>query len=181
VANKEVIQLKMVFKLLAFISLFGIVLFGSIQSSAQAEEGKMKITHYQVLTQDEDGKQVAVHFDNQKSFKDYVDKHPVKAKKFVFPAAKIYSTLYEHINGGGWSIQAYANVMTNLAGNANDAISSVRTHPHGNYTYLYIDANGRGNALALANNGGLYNLLGPVGDGSRTWNDEVSSVLVRSN
>ncbi|MFN2744284.1 MULTISPECIES: hypothetical protein [Bacillus] len=173
--------MKIAVRLLAFLSLFGLVLFGSVQHSAQAKEGNKKISHYQVLTQDEDGTQTAVSFNNKIAFDQYVKQHPVKPKHKFFPADRIYSTLYENINGGGWSIQAYANVMTNLAGNANDAVSSVRTHPHGNYTYVYIDANGGGNALALANTGGLYNLLGPVGDGSRTWNDEVSSVLVRSN
>ncbi|MDA1476412.1 hypothetical protein [Bacillus changyiensis] len=173
--------MKFAVRLLALLSLLGITLFGTMNSQAQAQEVGAKVSHYQVYTQDDSGKQISIDFDNKRTFNQYLKTHPVKPKNKFSLAAPIYSTLYEHTNGGGWSVRAYANVMTNLAGNANDAVSSVRTHPHGNYTYVYIHANGGGNALALANTGGLYNLLGPVGDGSKTWNDEVSSVLVRSN
>ncbi|MDF9450238.1 hypothetical protein [Bacillus toyonensis] len=43
-------------------------------------------------------------------------------------------------------------------------------------------ANAQGRGLALANTGAVYNLTNySMGDGARTWNDEASSTIVKSN
>jgi hypothetical protein len=162
----------------AFIA--GVIVFGVSSVGVHAQPVTKKGAPYQVLTHDKNGKQISIGFQTKSEFEKYIADHPVKAKSQVGAKTVIRSTFYEHINGGGWSFTASANV--HFGGAYNDNVSSVRTHPYGNYTYIYEHANGGGYALALGNTGALYNLTDiAMGDGVRNWNDEASSALVRSN
>ena len=50
------------------------------------------------------------------------------------------------------------------------------------YTMIYEHNNAQGRALAIVNNGKYLNLTDvSMGDGERTWNDQVSSATVKAN
>ncbi|PEN88566.1 hypothetical protein CN553_23430 [Bacillus cereus] len=144
---------------------------------------------YQVVTPGENNeKPVTVGFDTQKEFESYVKKHPVSpnlTKTFQL-SSQIYSTFYydTDLQGAKFTVNATRNpvVITNFSGTNNDAVSSILTHPFGNYTMIYEHNNAQGRALAIVNNGKYLNLTNiSMGDGERTWNDQVSSATVKAN
>ncbi|SMO57585.1 hypothetical protein [Melghirimyces algeriensis] len=155
----------------------------SPMSGSQVDAATTESTpSYQVLKQNAKGKQVSLEFKSKAAFEKYLREHPVKGKFSI--QEQIRSVFYEHKDGRGWSFNVDASrnptVIFNF-GQFNDQVSSIRTHSHGNYTIIYEHINAQGRALALANTGALYNLVSPMGDGERTWNDEASSAIVRSN
>ncbi|MDR6224518.1 hypothetical protein [Desmospora profundinema] len=173
--------MKKAFQSFVAVLLMGCMVFGGLDGHVEAKTEE--IPRYQVLTHDSNGKQISIGFNTKETFDRYIKTHPVHPKGPVKPYGPIFSTFYEHENGQGWQFSIDASnppIVTNFMGYHNDNVSSVRTHPQGNYTYLYEHHNAKGYALAIANNGGLYNLNGRMGDGRRTWNDEASSTIVRS-
>lgn len=122
-------------------------------------------------------------FTNKTDFETYLQAHPIQGSK-IPSLSPIYSTFYVDFNGQGANLPINASknpsIITNLTSTFNDKISSLRTHSYGDYTIIYQNTNGQGYGLAFPNNGYLYNLTYPLGDGKHTWNDETSSVLVKS-
>ncbi|HDW3057409.1 TPA: hypothetical protein RMI67_005219 [Bacillus cereus] len=143
---------------------------------------------YQVVTPGEQNeKPTTVGFETQKEFESYVQKHPVTPNlSKAFQSSRIYSTFYHdiHLQGSQFPIDASRNpvIITNFNSFNNDQVSSILTHPFGNYTMIYEHNNAQGRALAIVNNGKYLNLTDvSMGDGERTWNDQVSSATVKAN
>ncbi|WP_347400945.1 hypothetical protein [Bacillus thuringiensis] len=165
--------------------LAGTVMCGGLSSVYADTAGKP----YQVVTPGEQNeKPTTVGFETQKEFESYVQKHPVapNLSKTLQSFSQIYSTFYYDTNlqGARFTINASRNpvVITNFGGPNNDVISSILTHPFGNYTMIYEHTNAQGHALAIVNNGKYLNLTDvSMGDGERTWNDQVSSATVKAN
>ncbi|PEF63897.1 hypothetical protein CON35_17350 [Bacillus cereus] len=164
-------------------ALLGGLVFGFTGKEAQAQTITSPISNYQVLIKESDGKQNTISFTNKKDFENYLSNHSIQAST-LHSLSSIYSTFYVDFYGQGANLPVNASknpyVITNLNSTFNDKVSSVRTHPYGDYTILYQNMNGQGYGLAIPNNGYLYNLTYPLGDGKHTWNDETSSVLVKS-
>lgn len=166
--------------------LAGTVMFGGMSASADADT---TVKPYQVVTPGEHNeKTVTIGFDTKNELESYVKKHPVvpNVSKLLQSSASIYSTFYHDINlqGAKFTVNASRNPVkiTNIEGANNDAASSILTHPFGNYTMVYEHSNGQGRGLAIINNGGYLNFTNiSMGDGVRTWNDGISSVIVQAN
>ncbi|MEN1938900.1 hypothetical protein AAIE21_26060 [Paenibacillus sp. 102] len=163
--------------------LAGTMLFGVLSPQAHAESPEKS---YQVLTEGLNGQQTTIGFDNKTDFENYLKTHPVPKNYNIQPLAQIYSTFYydNDLKGARFTVNASRNpvVVANFGGSNNDVVSSILTHPYGDYTTIYEHSNAQGRALAIVNNGKYINLTDvSMGDGARTWNDEVSSVIVKSN
>ncbi|WP_176544855.1 hypothetical protein [Bacillus pseudomycoides] len=165
--------------------LAGAMLFGVSSPQAYADSPAKP---YQVITDGFDGEQTTIGFENKTDFENYLESHPVPKSNKVQPLASIYSTFYydNDLKGSRFTVNASRNpvVVVNFGGSNNDNVSSILTHPYGDYTTIYEHVNAEGRALAIVNNGKYINLTDvSMGDGARTrtWNDEVSSAIVKSN
>ncbi|MFC9418776.1 hypothetical protein [Bacillus mobilis] len=176
--------LKRIFGVLSTSLIAGVMVFGVSNIEAKAAETTDK--PYKVVEPGFNGDQTTIGFDTKADFENHIKTHPVPKNSTIKPLAAIYSTFYHDINSSGpnFTVNASRNpvVVTNFAGWSNDAVSSVRTHSYGDHTIIYEHANAQGRGLALANTGAVYNLTNySMGDGARTWNDEASSTIVKSN
>ncbi|PHD67752.1 hypothetical protein COF61_05425 [Bacillus toyonensis] len=176
--------LKRIFGVLSTSLLAGVMLFGVSNIETKAAEKTDK--PYKVVEPGFNGEQTTIGFDTKADFENHIKTHTVSKNSTIKPLAVIYSTFYHDINASGpnFNVNASRNpvVVTNFAGWSNDAVSSVRTHSYGDHTIIYEHANAQGRGLALANTGAVYNLTNySMGDGARTWNDEASSTIVKSN
>ena len=175
--------MKRVIGVLSTSLLAGAMLFGISGPQVHADS---TATPYQVVTADLNGEQTTIGFNNKTDFENYLKAHPVPKNFKIQPLAQIYSTFYydNDLKGSSFTVNASRNpvVVANFGGSNNDSVSSVLTHPYGDYTTIYENSNAQGHALAIANNGGYVNLTSfSLGDGARTWNDEASSAIVKSN
>jgi hypothetical protein len=164
--------------------LAGVMLLGVSSTEVLAAESTEK--PYQVVTSGFNGEFTTIGFDEKADFENYLKTHPVPRNYSIQPLAAIYSTFYYDLNGGGarFTVNASSNpvVVANFGGGNNDVVSSVGTHSYGNYTLIYENFDAQGRALGLGNTGAVYNLTSfSMGDGVRTWNDEASSAIVKSN
>ncbi|WP_223811620.1 hypothetical protein [Bacillus wiedmannii] len=181
-----VMNLKRMMGVVSTALLTGTMLFGVSHTSAYADTSSQP---YQVVTPGEgNDKTTIVGFDNKIEFESYVKEHPIAPNfsKALQSSSQIYSTFYHDINlkGAQFNVNAGRNpvILTNFNAASNDKVSSVRTHKFGNYTTIYEHSNAQGRALAIANNGNYLNLTDySMGDGARTWNDQASSAIVKSN
>lgn len=173
--------MKRVIGVLSTSLLAGAMLFGISSPQAHADSAPAP---YQVVTPGLNGEQTTIGFDSKTDFENYLKSHPVPKNYKIQPLAQIYSTFYYayDLQGPYFNVNASRNpvVITNFTGSNNDTVSSILTHPFGDYTTIYEHWNAEGHALAIVNNGGYINLNGSMGDGARTWNDEVSSAIVKS-
>ncbi|OQR54848.1 hypothetical protein [Bacillus sp. CDB3] len=165
--------------------LAGTMIFGGSDGMVYADTSSQP---YKVVTPGERfEKPVTIGFDSKGEFESYVKKHPVALNLLTASqSSRIHSTFYHDINLKGAQLDVNASrnpvVITNFGGSNNDAISSILTHPFGNYTVIYEHTNAQGRALAIVNNGKYLNLTDvSMGDGERTWNDQVSSTTVKAN
>nr|WLE91042.1 hypothetical protein GGBNIMDK_00073 [Bacillus cereus] len=181
-----VIILKRMIGLISTILLAGAMVFSGSNVLAQSDTASKP---YQIVIPGENNeKPITVGFDTKKEFESYVKSHPVvpNLTKMFQLSSQIYSTFYYDTNlqGGKFTVNATRNpvVITNFSGANNDAISSILTHSFGSYTMIYEHNNAQGRALAIMNNGKYLNLTDvSMGDGERTWNDQVSSATVKAN
>ncbi|HDR7760620.1 hypothetical protein [Bacillus cereus] len=163
--------------------LAGAMLFGASSPQAYAESSSKP---YQIVTPGVNGEQATIGFDKKSDFENFLTTHPVPKNFKIQPLAQIYSTFYydNDLKGSGFTVNASRNpvIIANFGGSNNDNVSSVLTHSFGDYTTIYEHTNAQGHALAIVNNGGYINLTSfSLGDGARTWNDEASSAIVKSN
>lgn len=180
-----VMNLKRMMGVVSTVLLAGTMVFGGSNVLAHADTASKP---YKVVTPGEPNENpVAVGFDTRKEFESYVKKHPVVPNlSKAFQSSRIYSTFYHdiHLKGAQFPIDASRNpvIITNFNSSNNDKVSSILTHPFGNYTMIYEHINAQGYALAIVNNGKYLNLTDvSMGDGERTWNDQVSSATVKAN
>lgn len=135
---------------------------------------------YKVLSyNNEDGELSYESFWDQSKFYEYLSKHQiaVKSSSVLIEGS---SAFYYEKDGRGQYFEVAPNTLQNF-GDHDETVSSVRTHPYGNYTLIYEHKNGQGAILALANTGDLYNIIHLTTGENMDWNDAASSTLVLSN
>ncbi|CAM4418164.1 hypothetical protein BAMA_04325 [Bacillus manliponensis] len=161
--------------------LAGAMLFGGSSFEAHAAENEVK--PYQVVTPGLDGSHKTIGFDEKVDFENYLKENPAPRNYEIKPLAPIHSNFYFDVDLQGTSFSINASkpyAVTDFWG-VNDTVSSILTHPYGDHTVIYENFYGQGHALAIVNNGYYINLHNvPMGDGTRTWNDEISSAIVKS-
>lgn len=166
--------------------LVGTMLLGVSNTAAYADSSSQP---YKVVTPGElNESPTTIGFDNKVEFETYLKTHPVAPDftKALQSSSQIYSTFYYDIDlkGARFTVNSSRNpvILANFSGSNNDAVSSILTHPFGDYTTIYEHSNAQGRALAIVNNGKYINLTTvSMGDGARTWNDQASSAIVKAN
>ncbi|MFT4141198.1 MAG: hypothetical protein QM671_19745 [Bacillus sp. (in: firmicutes)] len=165
--------------------LAGAMMFGVSNLSVHADDSQ---PYKVVIPGKNKEKPVTIGFNTQKELETYKKKHPINPDfPKTFQSLSQISTTYYHdsnLQGTKFNVNASRSpiVIKNLDNSDNDKVSSILTHPFGNYTMIYEHTNAQGRALAIVNNGGYLNLSTiSMGDGERTWDDQISSTTVQSN
>ncbi len=179
-------SLKRVVGVLSTALLAGTMIFGVSNTAVQADSSSQP---YKVVIPSElDKSPKTIGFNDKAEFKAYLKAHPVapNLSKSLQSSSQIYSTFYydTDLQGARFTVNSSRDpvILANFGGSSNDAVSSVLTHPFGDYTTIYEHSNAQGRALAIANNGKYLNLTTvSMGDGARTWNDQASSAIVKAN